>query len=151
MFVAVCAMFGLNSCLIEGAGTPSRDITQESSSKVIFLKSSSCAYSAAAERYFRQAFESWRETYNLPEGATLEQYVKFVELDEGAAGFNMNDAKDYLKSAKYYYDLGDDVATPVICFGSRHISSWDYTCESRVNDWIRPYLEKTKGEWKASN
>ncbi len=147
--MAMMAMVLLSSCVIED-GSPDLNVKEQSKSKVLFLKSASCSRSAAAEKYFRTSFDTWKEELELPSNAKLENYVEFIELDEGAPGFNMNKAKDYFKSAKYYYNLGKDgsaVSTPIICFGEKYICGWDYQSEAKVNVWIKSYLEKSKSDW----
>ncbi len=154
LFMAVTAMvLNLSSCLIEDEVAPSVNVKEQSKNKVLFLKSASCSRSAAAEKYFRASFDTWKEEFELPADARLESYVEFIELDEGAPGFNGNKAKDYFKAAKFYYKLGDDgdqVSTPIICLGERYICGWDYRDEEKVNAWIKSYLEITKGEWKVA-
>lgn len=131
--VVMMACWGLQSCMMDNS-EPMLNVKEDSQTKVIFLKSSSCSRSFAAERYFRNSLQE-KELKNL---------VMFVELDEGAEGFDRGKAAEYLKSAKYYYNLGSDITTPVICFGENYISGWDYRDEAKVDALLQPYLERAK-------
>jgi len=154
LFTAITALaLNLSSCMIEGEASPSVNVKELSTKKVLFLKSASCSRSAAAERYLRQSFETWKEEFNLPSDARLESYVDFIELDENAPGFNMSEAKDYLKSAEFYYNLDDSdgsIPTPIICFGENNICGWNYRDEGKVDVWIKHYLEIPHNEWKTA-
>lgn len=133
--ILIMACVGLQSCMMDNS-EPMVNVKTESQSRIIFLKSSSCSRSAAAERYFQKVAQS--------SGLDLKKFVYFIELDENAEGFDKGRAMEYFKSAKYYYNLGSDVNTPVICFGENCISGWDYRDEVKVDAWVKPYMEKAE-------
>lgn len=121
LLVAVFAMTALTSCMIDVEGDTDYSIAQNSQNVITFLHSPTCGYSLSAKEYVTTIY---------PNAA-----IRFIDVDLEGNRF-------YLKAAKQDYGLGSFIDTPVICFGDKCISGWDYNKRQQLDAYIQPYLRK---------
>ena len=117
--VAVFTITALTSCVIDVESEPDFSIKEKSRDLVYFLHSPTCGYSNAAKKYVNETYPN----------AT----IVFIDIDNEGN-------KEYLKAAKYDYDLGSDIPTPIICFGVNHIAGWDFYKREALDAYIQDYL-----------
>ena len=114
----------LSSCMFDLENGTDYSLIDNSQSVITFLHSPTCGNSCAAKKYVD-------ETY--PNAA-----IRYIDVD-------LEGNRMYLKAAKQDYGLGKNgqqIDTPVICFGNEYISGWTYEKRQLLDIYIQHYLKE---------
>ena len=133
LFFAILGMacMGLQSCVLDADNTPDFNIKEQSANTAIVITLEGCSYSAAAKRFFTQAFPD--SLYR----------VKYLEVSRD---YKHDEAYEALKSFQHYYDLDED-QSPWIAFGNKYIQGWDFEKEQVARRWMEEYKREKPFVW----